>query len=108
MVPQSFITRAELEERLDQMRSDFQAAQLHQDEQWNKGFVALREAQTRGFETLTSSLRLDIQTAADSLKELFIAKLDPVKAIAYGSLVLLLGVTAWFAEAFAQSSHLVK
>ncbi len=89
------IIRAEFEERMERMdaairlefahlRSEVKDANDHQDEEWNKGFRALREDNARAFDLLRSDLRSFVTT------DVFVARINPVQAVAYGLVALLM------------------
>jgi hypothetical protein len=89
MTPPDAITRAEFEDRMDRLRKEIQTDGLRQDQEWNLGFRAIREDVKHGID----AVRDDVATRADALEVLFNARLDPVRAIAYGLVgTLLIGV----------------
>ncbi len=98
MSPTDGLTRAEFEARMDQfqratrielaeIRAETKLAQDHQDAEWNKGIRALRE----DLRISNESLRDDIQAMLVRYvpHDVFIARLTPVQAIAYGLVGLL-------------------
>lgn len=86
-MPVQVLTRAELEERLDQMRSDFQAAQEHQDSEWNRGFRAIREDHARQIHDGIAAIRTDLREFVT--EKYLTARLSPVQNVAYGALTSL-------------------
>lgn len=95
--PQTLLTRAEFEARMLEiqtaMRSEFAAvrrehaeANARQDEEWNKGFRALRGDFADGIDTVREDLRNFVTN------DVFVARLTPVQAVAYGLVALLMSL----------------
>ena len=74
----NYLTRAEA----IALRDEFHAAQLAQDIEWNKGFVALRSSQDASFARIEALLADYVRT------DVFVARLTPVQAISYGIVAL--------------------
>lgn len=68
------------------MRIEFADSQKHQNEEWNKGFRAIRADVQAGIE----SVRDDVRDRSDALEKLFLARLDPVRNVAYGMVGMLM------------------
>lgn len=97
MPPSESISRVEFEARmervavalrteLDTIRAEHRLSNEHQDEEWNKGFRSLREDQLRGFESIRADLRMFVTN------DVFVARLTPVQAVAYGMVALLMAL----------------
>ena len=90
MSPSSEFTRTELEERLDRfklaMLQEIRTANEHQDQEFNKGFRALREDYAAGMEIIRQDLRNFVTN------DVFVARLTPIQAVAYGLVALLMSL----------------
>lgn len=100
-----FVPRAEFEERLHMfqvaIRTELKQSQDSQDAEWNKGFRAVREDIARAMD----SVKDDVRDRADSLEKLFLARLDPVRMIAYGAIVMLAGILTAFLSGLLKVGH---
>lgn len=68
------------------LRSEHKSANDHQDEEWNKGFRAMREDMNKGFDQVRQDLRSFVTN------DVFVAKIGPVQAVAYGMVALLMSL----------------
>ena len=84
------ILRAEFEDKLAQFRvmmlAEIRAQNDHQDQEFNKGLRALREDFAEGIAAIRNDLRSFVTN------DVFIARLSPVQAIAYGLVALLMSL----------------
>lgn len=98
-----YLTRSEFEERMNRlqtlahmefaaMRAEFKDAQDRQDEEWNKGFRAIREDQQRAFDSLQTNIRQDLRNFVTT--DVFVARLNPVQSVAYGIVALMVMLVA--------------
>lgn len=95
--PDAAVTRQELEARMQAiqvamhnevaaLRAEHKSANDHQDEEWNKGFRAMREDMNNGFDQVRQDLRSFVTN------DVFVAKIGPVQAVAYGMVALLMSL----------------
>ena len=89
MSPNDPVTREELEDRLDRLRSDFLASQLQQDTAFNHAVAKMREDFVRGIEVIRSDLRGFVT------EQYLSARLTPIQNIAYGLVAFLAAATAY-------------
>lgn len=94
MPPESAVTHAEMERRLSEVihavLKEHREANQHQDEAWNLGFRAIRD-------DFAGQMKHDMS----QLHALIEAKLDPIRRVAYGTVMLLVSVLMLFLGYFA-------
>lgn len=91
------LLRAEFETRLDAfklaMLSEIKAQNQHQDIEFNKGLRAIRD----DYAATITAIRGDLRSFVTN--DVFIARLSPVQAIAYGMVALLMSIIGAFLAA---------
>lgn len=76
---------ARMERRIVELRREFQQSQAHQDEEWNKGFRAIRE----DIAVSESSVKDYIKSQIEAFEKLFLARLSPIQLVSYGMVGML-------------------